>query len=243
MEETVQAFIVLLEWNENVHFFTMYEITFLVGGPWKSNVVLEKSLKNGCNYLYEPCVVIVLVQVPKFRSYLKFAHLINNKEYCWIKLSILFLSICRVSYVVVASAIKWKSVYIHLIFWVTTVYFALCFWNKRIKTELHLTNSKLTCDESKKYQYAVNFTPSKLLWLMVTSKTCWDTETFLLACITGVLSEANTPFRANCVCLAWLIKRLLCRLPWFKEVRTCRKTFEILRAKQTCQKRNSVLYT
>ena len=55
MEETLQAFIILLEWNENVHFFTMYEITFLVGGPWKSNVVLEKSLKNGCNYLYEPC--------------------------------------------------------------------------------------------------------------------------------------------------------------------------------------------
>ena len=144
---------------------------------------------------------------------------------------------------VVASAIKWKSVYIHLVFWVTTVYFALCFWNKLIKTESLLTNSKLTCDESKKYQYAMNFTPSKLLWLMVTSKTCWDTETFLLACITGVLSEANTPFRANCVCLAWLIKRLLCRLPLFKEVRTCRKTFEILRAKQTCQKRNSVLYT
>ena len=59
-------------------------------------------------------------------------------------------------------------------------------------------NSKPTCDEpdglftlctlyNKKYQYAVNFTPSKLLWLMVTSKTCWDTETFVLACITGVL--------------------------------------------------------
>ena len=59
-------------------------------------------------------------------------------------------------------------------------------------------NSKPTCDESgglftlctlynKKYQYAVNFTLSKLLWLMVTSKTCWDTETFVLAFITGVL--------------------------------------------------------
>ena len=33
VEETLQAFIILLEWNENVHFFTMYEITFLVGGP------------------------------------------------------------------------------------------------------------------------------------------------------------------------------------------------------------------
>ena len=69
--------------------------------------------------------------------YLKFAHLINNKEYFWIKLSILFLSFCRVRYVVVASAFKWKFVYTHLIFWVTTVYFAfcLCHWNKRIKTE------------------------------------------------------------------------------------------------------------
>ena len=38
--------------------------------------------------------------------YLKFAHLINNKEYCWIKLSILFLSFCRVSNVVAASAFK-----------------------------------------------------------------------------------------------------------------------------------------
>ena len=38
--------------------------------------------------------------------YLKFAHLINNKEYFWIKLSILFLSFCRVRYVVVASAFK-----------------------------------------------------------------------------------------------------------------------------------------
>ena len=25
-------------------------------GPWKSNVVFEKSLKNGRNFLYEPCV-------------------------------------------------------------------------------------------------------------------------------------------------------------------------------------------
>ena len=59
-------------------------------------------------------------------------------------------------------------------------------------------NSKPTCDESgghftlctlynKKYQYTVNFTPSKLQWLMVTSKTRWDTETFLLACITVAL--------------------------------------------------------
>ena len=30
----------------NVHFCTTCEIIFLVGGPWKSNVVLEKSLKS-----------------------------------------------------------------------------------------------------------------------------------------------------------------------------------------------------
>ena len=31
-----------------MHFYTICEIIFLVGGPWKSNVVFEKSLKNGC---------------------------------------------------------------------------------------------------------------------------------------------------------------------------------------------------
>ena len=31
-----------------MHFCTIYEIIFLVGGPWKSNVGLEKSSKNGC---------------------------------------------------------------------------------------------------------------------------------------------------------------------------------------------------
>ena len=47
----------LLAWTGNVHLCTIWEITFLVGGPWKFNLVLEsleKSLKNGCNYLYEP---------------------------------------------------------------------------------------------------------------------------------------------------------------------------------------------
>ena len=34
-----------------MHFFTTCKITFLVGGPWKWNVVLEKSLKNGFNFL------------------------------------------------------------------------------------------------------------------------------------------------------------------------------------------------
>ena len=33
-------------------------INFYKGCPWKSNVVLEKSLKNGCNFLYEPCIPI-----------------------------------------------------------------------------------------------------------------------------------------------------------------------------------------
>ena len=39
---------VLSEWTRNVHFCTMCDITFLVGGPWK-------VLKNGFNFLYEPC--------------------------------------------------------------------------------------------------------------------------------------------------------------------------------------------
>ena len=43
---------VLLEWTGNVHFFSICEISFPVGGPCKSNVVLEKSLKNGCNFFW-----------------------------------------------------------------------------------------------------------------------------------------------------------------------------------------------
>ena len=46
VKQTVQAL---------VHFWTICEIIFLVGGPWKFNVILEKSLKIGCNFLYEPC--------------------------------------------------------------------------------------------------------------------------------------------------------------------------------------------
>ena len=46
VKQTVQAL---------VDFCTICEIIFLVGGPWKSNVILEKSLKIGCNFLYEPC--------------------------------------------------------------------------------------------------------------------------------------------------------------------------------------------
>ena len=45
---------VLLEYTGNVHFCTICEIIFLVGGPWKYNVVLEESLKSGCLCLYEP---------------------------------------------------------------------------------------------------------------------------------------------------------------------------------------------
>ena len=30
---------------------------FLVGGPCKSIVALEKSLKNSGNFLYEPCIL------------------------------------------------------------------------------------------------------------------------------------------------------------------------------------------
>ena len=45
VERTVQALgKVLFElWTGNVHFCTICEITFLVGDPWKSNVVFEKS--------------------------------------------------------------------------------------------------------------------------------------------------------------------------------------------------------
>ena len=35
-------------------FCTIRETVFLLGGPWKFNVVLEKSLKNGWHFLYEP---------------------------------------------------------------------------------------------------------------------------------------------------------------------------------------------
>ena len=92
----------------------------------------------------------------------------------------------------------------------------------------------------------MNFTPSKLLWLMVTSKTCWDTETFVLACITGVLWAKRGEHGISCELRSSRLAHKgpeLCRLPLFKEVRTCRKTFEILRAKKTCKKWNYVQYT
>ena len=37
---------VLLEWTANVHFWTICEITIQIGGPWKWNVVFEKSSKK-----------------------------------------------------------------------------------------------------------------------------------------------------------------------------------------------------
>ena len=44
MKQTFYA-LVLLEYTGNVHFYTICEIKFLAGGPWKSNLVLEKSFK------------------------------------------------------------------------------------------------------------------------------------------------------------------------------------------------------
>ena len=177
--------------------------------------------------------------------YLKFAHLINNKEYCWIKLSILFLSFCRVRYVVVASAFKWKFVYTHLIFWVTTVYFAfcLCYQNKRIKTEFSGISwiPNLLVMSLVAFLHFVPCTRSKLQWLMVPSKTYWDTETFVLACITGVLWAKRGEHGISCQLRS---PRLAHKGPVMQEeARTCRKTFEILRTKQTCEERISVLYT
>ena len=55
---------VLLKWTGNVHFCTICEIIFLVGRPWKSNIALEKSLKNGCNFLYESWSSWLLVNGP-----------------------------------------------------------------------------------------------------------------------------------------------------------------------------------
>ena len=47
VKQTLQA---LLAETGNVNFCTTFEIIFLVDGPWKSNVVLEKSLKNGSSF-------------------------------------------------------------------------------------------------------------------------------------------------------------------------------------------------
>ena len=42
------SFRYLLTWTGNVYLYTVREIAFLVGGPLKFNLVLEKSLKSPC---------------------------------------------------------------------------------------------------------------------------------------------------------------------------------------------------
>ena len=91
------------------------------------------------------------------------------------------------------------------------------------------------------FLHFVPCTRSKLQWLMVPSKTYWDTETFVLACITGVLWAKRGEHGISCQLRS---PRLAHKGPVMQEeARTCRKTFEILRAKQTCEERISVLYT
>ena len=43
-----------------MHFCAICEITFRVDGPLKSNVVLEKSLKNGCYFFCINPVIVFL---------------------------------------------------------------------------------------------------------------------------------------------------------------------------------------
>ena len=43
-----QIFQVLLEWTGNKHYCTICEITFLVGCPWKSSVVLDFCCCRSC---------------------------------------------------------------------------------------------------------------------------------------------------------------------------------------------------
>ena len=47
----------LLAWTGNVHLCTNLWLIFTVGSPCKSNLLHEKSMRNGCNFLYEPCKV------------------------------------------------------------------------------------------------------------------------------------------------------------------------------------------
>ena len=56
VKQTVQA--LKSYWNRlgMCIFCRICEIIFLVGGPWKSNVILEKSLRNGCNFCMNPGV-------------------------------------------------------------------------------------------------------------------------------------------------------------------------------------------
>ena len=57
---------VLIDW-ECAFLYSLW-IIFLVGGPWKYNVVLEESLKSGCLCLYEPWPSPV-TQLTVFLSY------------------------------------------------------------------------------------------------------------------------------------------------------------------------------
>ena len=87
VERTVQALSkVLLElWTGNVHFCTICEITFLVGDPWKSNVVFEKSpwkvLKKWLQffgwallYLSMPSIIIALLWIAAIYLFLFLQH-------------------------------------------------------------------------------------------------------------------------------------------------------------------------
>ena len=45
-------------WTGNLLFCTICEITFLEGGPWKSNVVLEESFKIAAIFCMNPATVL-----------------------------------------------------------------------------------------------------------------------------------------------------------------------------------------
>ena len=49
---------VLSAWTGNLLFCTICEITFLEGGPWKSNVVLEESFKIVTIFCMNPATVL-----------------------------------------------------------------------------------------------------------------------------------------------------------------------------------------
>ena len=74
-----------------MHFCKICEIKFLVGGPWKSNVVIENSLKNGCNFLYEPCY-IYMIKFNKAKSpSVKLLTIPNNNNFKkWTALQLVF---------------------------------------------------------------------------------------------------------------------------------------------------------
>ena len=47
-----------MDW-ECIIILYMFKVRNYIPGrwSWKSNVVLEKSFKNGCSFLYEPCYI------------------------------------------------------------------------------------------------------------------------------------------------------------------------------------------